>query len=814
MSKYRLLFTVLILSLSLPSVAQRRTNLTGIVIDAAAKSGIQSASVVLAASGGKVIDGALTDTTGKFTLKNVAPGAYQLKVDFVGYKTLSVSIAIKGSPTQNLGNLALQSATASLEAVTVTGSRPLVENHLDKIIYNVANDVTSQSGVALDVLKKVPMVAVDIDGNVELEGNSNIRFLINGKPSTMFGASLADALQSIPASQIKSIEVIASPGAKYDASGTGGIINIVLKDNRVKGVNGSLNLSAGTRLENGSFNFNLRQPKFGVSAFFSGNEQLNTTTLNSTDRRSTNSTGDTVTDLIQDGSSAFRRRGYQTGLTFDWDISRKDKLTAGFTFNHFDNSTTSTTSQDQQAADAKGDPYSSLNSVRYSGSVSRSNTADFSLDYKKTFHRKDQELEFLATTSFGRNYSNYYQQQVYDSAGLFNSGSQGNSPGTNRETDLQLDYRQPFSDNFSIETGLKTVLETLNSTNFLDTLESNGTYGPNANQTYSFNYNRQVYAGYFSAEFALFHQFLKGQAGLRYEYTHTGADFAGATIPDYGLFFPSIVLTHSFDDNNSVKASYSHRIERPDYRDLNPFYDISDPHNIGTGNPGLRPEKGFRYELGYNHEFRSGGSLYVGATYRRNTDDIQSFATYYPTLTVNGTAYTDVTLTERYNIGYQSQVGANIFGSVNVSKALSLRTNIQLGSQTNSSPGIGTGTSFRFRGNLNASYRLSGSFVAEVFGNYNSSSKTIQGTRPAFAFYTIAARKEFWHKKASLGVTATNPFTKYIDQRSELFGSNFTQSQLRRVPYQSFGLTLSYRFGKLEFKSKDRDNGNEPAPVE
>ena len=139
---------------------------------------------------------------------------------------------------------------------------------------------------------------------------------------------------------------------------------------------------------------------------------------------------------------------------------------------------------------------------------------------------------------------------------------------------------------------------------------------------------------------------------------------------------------------------------------------------------------------------------------------------------------------------------------------------MMLGSLTNSSPGIGTGTSFQFRGNLNASYRFNGTFVAEIFGNYNSSIRTIQGTRPAFGFYTIAARKEFFHKKASLGLTATNPFTKYIDQRSELFGSNFTQSQLRRVPYQSFGLTLSYRFGKLEFKSKDRDNGNEPAPVE
>ena len=143
-----------------------------------------------------------------------------------------------------LPNILLETAQNQLKAVNVVGRTPIVENKIDKLVYNAANDITSQSGVALDVLKKVPMVNVDIDGNVELQGDANIRFLINGKPSSIFGASLVDALQSIPASQIKSIEVITSPGAKYDANGTGGIINIILKDSKVQGINGNVNLSA------------------------------------------------------------------------------------------------------------------------------------------------------------------------------------------------------------------------------------------------------------------------------------------------------------------------------------------------------------------------------------------------------------------------------------------------------------------------------------------------------------------------------------------------------------------------------------------
>ncbi len=162
----------------------------------------------------------------------------------------------------------------SLQSVTVVGDKPVVENRIDKIVYNVTNDITSIGGAAIDVLKKVPQVTVDIDGNVELQGNSNIRFLINGKPSSVFGNSLADALASIPASQIKSIEAITNPGAKYDSQGTGGIINIILFDNNMQGVNGNINLTAGSRLESGSMNLNLRHNSFGVNAFFSGNASL------------------------------------------------------------------------------------------------------------------------------------------------------------------------------------------------------------------------------------------------------------------------------------------------------------------------------------------------------------------------------------------------------------------------------------------------------------------------------------------------------------------------------------------------------------
>src|SRR6476661_10291 len=174
--------------------------------------------------------------------------------------------------------------------------------------------------------RALPQIYVDINGNVELAGNSGIRFLINGKPSSAFGSNITDVLQSIPASQIKSIEVITNPGAKYDAQGLGGIINIILKKSTAQGVNGNVSLTAGTIMQNGSFNFNARKGKFGVNAFLSGNARLTTTTPSNSQRVSVDTSTKTNALLEQDGSSDFNRHGYQTGIGFDWTHKEKNNF--------------------------------------------------------------------------------------------------------------------------------------------------------------------------------------------------------------------------------------------------------------------------------------------------------------------------------------------------------------------------------------------------------------------------------------------------------------------------------------------------------
>src|ERR1700744_6464920 len=329
-------------------------HISGKVIDAVTKLPVDYATIsIFLANGTSPINGVVTDPKGNFTITNLTPGEYSISINFIGYQKKTIDHLTIGDATPNiaLGTIAITPSQNQLKTVEIVSKAPVVENKIDKMVYNVANDLTSQGGSASDVLQKVPQVTVDIDGNVELQGNANIRFLINGKPSSIFGASLADALQSIPASQIKSIEVITSPGAKYDANGTGGIINIVLKDSKIQGVNGNVNLSAGTRRENGSFNLNVRKGNFGVNAFFGGGEQINSTTRTSSDNLSYDNTGDIATHLVQKGNSSFTRGGFQSGMSFNWDITKKNELTASFGYNYFANHSHGLTNQETSVFD-------------------------------------------------------------------------------------------------------------------------------------------------------------------------------------------------------------------------------------------------------------------------------------------------------------------------------------------------------------------------------------------------------------------------------------------------------------------------------
>lgn len=805
-----LLFTLLCM-LFISQARAQEGRLTGRVVDSLSGTAIDYASVGLMAEGtDKEINGATTDDKGVFMIDHIAAGRYRVVVYYIGYKNASLGeVEVRKGETKDIGAIRLASAQTMLKEVTVVATAPVVENKVDKIVYNAENDVTSQGGAAIDILRKVPQVSVDIDGNVELQGNPNVRFLINGKPSSIFGSSLADALASIPASQIKSIEVIASPGAKYDAQGTGGIINIILKESKVKGINGNVNASAGTRFETGSVNINARNGNIGVNAFASGNAQLRSYTPNSQDRTSFDAASQTTTQLLQNGYTNMQRNGYRGGLGFDWSLNKYNSLTGSVAYNRFANQNSGYTDQEQIARNAVS-VLSDMASSRSSTSASDMQSVDCNLSYRKSFKKEGQELNVLYASSYGIPHSHYTQSQSYAGSGSPYTGVSGNNPGTDNQVNISIDYTQPVREHLSFETGVKHVIQQIHAINDVSTLNTeSGTYEPDPLQSFSLSYHMKVYAGYLSSDFRLF-KWLDVRAGARIEHTDLSIDFPGTSIPSYNTFVPSLIFSHQFKKDQVLKLSYARRLERPEYGQLNPFLNLSDPRNIASGNPGLRPEIANNMELAYSRNFSNGGNVYIAAIERINTQDVKQITVFYPSYTINDSAYANVSISRPQNIGMEYNSGGSLSGTMPLTERMTLRGNFMaMHRYIVSNTDLGSfSMGMRYRLNLNLSYRLPKDLVIEAFGNYGSPARNIQGKTPQQITYNLALRKQFWNRKASLGLTATNPFNKYVRQETTVTAGNYSSVSMRMLPYRSFGISFTCKFGRLEAK-KIKEETNE-----
>jgi len=813
--------TVLFLFIS-STFSQQKSNhadifqVSGKVLEAVSKQPIEYATIsIINDSTKKVINGAVTDKKGNFIIEKIYKGKYIIRVEFLGYTDFTKNISINAD--QIITEILIAKKTNTLADVTVTSNKHVIENKIDKLVYNVEKDITSQGGVATDALKKIPMVTVDADGNVELLGNSSIRFLIDGKPSAIFGNSVADALQSIPNSQIQSIEVITSPSAKYDASGTGGIINIILKKNKIEGFNGNINLSAGTRLENGSVNINWKKKNFGISAYYSGNAQLEAVTPNGMDRVTTITSGSNR--LLQVSDANFSRNSYKSGIGLDWAVSKKDNINVNFGYNHFGNQSNGIIHQTAIQYDIAGNELSNINSLRNYTNQFSVHTFDNSFAYKRKLKKEKQEIEFSYSGSFDRNNTYYDQSQYYATSSTAFAGAHSFNPGKENELNFSVDYTQPVKKDVLIETGLKTVLQSIISNADVFMLNAaTGNYIIDTTQSYSSDYRRRIYAGYVSATFSLFNS-LDIKTGMRYEYTTSNTSYSNAanvSIPDYHNWAPSFVISHSFNNRQTIKFAYSYRIERPDFRDLNPFMNLSDPHNISTGNPNLQPEIGNNFELGYNKSFEDGTNINILFFFQRNSPDIKPFITYYPTYKIGDSTYTDVTVTSRANISSEIKAGTNISMSLVMNKHLTIRPNLQIFNRSMDNPFETPShtSSFGFRANINATYVFNNQWTAEAFGNYNLGMKW-QGRQPNMYSYTLAARKQIFHNKGSIGVVIVNAFNQYIHQGILSIANNLVTNSYRDIPYRSFGISFTYKFGKLKFsKPKESENYLYTPPTE
>ncbi len=768
--------------------------ISGTLIDSTTNNPVEFATVVVInPKTGKQLDGGITDDKGDFKLPEVRLGSYELHFSFLGYQNK----VVKGveltpeKPDYDAGKILMMPEGVTLAEVQVTGQAAVVENRIDKLVYNAEKDVTSVGGDAANVLQKVPLLSVDAEGNVSLRGSSNVQILINGKPSTIFSTNPADALRTIPADQIKSVEVITTPTAKFDGEGSGGIINIITKKKSAEGFTGSVNASAGNRSNRGNLSLSYVRGRFGLNFSGSGWYNPNRPSYNDYLRVDVIENQERTLEQYGEGDSEFF--GPRANLGMNYDINAYNNISSSVSFRGFGRSS-------ENVTDATYiDPILSLNQIytRTSSSSSLNSGFDWNTDYKRTFKKPEQEL----TIGFQVDMDFSNSENEFDQAGNDESLLQRNineNIGKNAETTVQLDYVHPISKAIKVETGAKSILRDIDSDFSYDEFDFTANqFVRNTAASDIFYYDQDVFAGYLSFNVKLGEKYGMVVGG-RYEQTSIQGDydFNETTFSNsYGNFLPSFIISHNLSQMSTLKLSYNQRIRRPGLRFVNPYVDLSDPRDVTVGNPELLPEITNQVELNYGTFFK-GIVMNASVFYRLTNDNIENFLE----IGADGVARSTFR-----NIGQTESIGASMFTSVNIKEKLTLRASATVStydSETNIDGVALSRTSVIWNGNLNGTLSLKKGFKVEAFGFYNSPRQSIQGSRASFSMFSFGLLKEF-NKRFSLGLNVSQPFARDMKFRNEAEGPDFRFSSLNAVATRSFGISVNYRFGKLEFRERN-----------
>ena len=782
--------------------------ITGTVVEAGSGKPVSYATVAVLDATGKVVNGGVAADNGSFVLGGIPAGTYTVQISFVGYKNEErTGVVVPAGGPVDLGRVSVSTAAQKLGEVVVVAQKPLIEERVDRTVYNAENDQTAKGGDASDVLRRVPLLSVDLDGNVSLRGSSNIRVLINNKPSAIAASSIAEALRQIPADQIKSVEVITSPSAKYDAEGSGGIININTKTNTLRGGTLGVDVSAGTRSANLGLNGSYRTGKMGFALNAGGragyniigsfrNEQTTTSATNPSDVRST----------LQTAQNRQSQGGGRTALVWDYDINKQNSLQASLSYGL----RASGTRQDRLTRTNLLAPSSQPLDVRNVDVQDRSNSVDASLNFTHLFEKPQQEFSLL--TLYSRNdRQNDFTNSILD-VNNFNTTSRlrNENPSANEEFTVQADYQSPVGKNQLLEFGAKDILRRVSSDFALFTAPgADGTFVPATGATLNngFNYRQNVAAAYATYTLGL-PKNITLKPGLRYEYTTITADFNNSseavTIPNYGALVPSVNLSRRLANGNVVKAAYNRRLQRPSLQFLNPARQFSNSLIVSQGNPELQPEFTNNFELGYSTLVKQ-VNLNFSAFARNTTGSIQSVR--QPLLDAAG-ADTGGQLINFQNIGEENAYGGNVFASLN-GKKLSLNTGIDvyyavLRNNVTDRLYNASNKGFVASGRLFGSYKITDLWGLQAFGFYRGRQVELQGEQSGFGFYGLSVRREFANKKGSFGFGAQNFVTPAITIRNEVRTPLLVQNSSTERRQLSFQVNVSYRIGQLSADQRPR----------
>ncbi len=561
-----------------------KLKLTGIVVDKETQKPLEYTTISLINKRfPERIQGCITDAKGNFNLE-VFPGQYTISIEYIGFDKINIENKVLRE-NEDLGRIELEIAAETLQEVELVGERTEVEIRLDKRIYNVGKDITVRGGSVADVLDNVPSVSVDVEGNIALRGNENVRILINGKPSGLVGLSGPQGLRSLPAESIEKVEVVTSPSARYEASGTAGILNIILKKEELEGFNGSFILNGGfPTTYGGNATLNWRTKKLNL---------FSTTSLRNSESRGggifESENFNPVRFVNEDRDYQRFRNSIFFNLGAEYFFNDKTSLTvSGFVRKSNNESNNTTEIENLNASGLVIDRFG-----RYQFEEEVDNSQQFTANFTKKFDDKGHEL----IIEFQTEASGEDESDLAENTSTFNQESE--TLEDQSRTLLQMDYVWPVNENTQFELGYRGNFSTQETEyNVFDLLESGRT--PNVQLTNFLGFTQNVNAAYtqFGQKIEQFSYLM----GLRMEKTHIEIDQRTSNIykeKDYTDWFPTLNLSFEFSEKENITLGYSRRIRRPRSWSLNPFRSLTSLTFFREGNPDLDPSYSNLYDLGY-----------------------------------------------------------------------------------------------------------------------------------------------------------------------------------------------------------------------
>lgn len=820
MKKFILIFTLIIFSVQFSSAQGQKNKdvptqapppkttqsnvplktfqIKGMVVDSLSGNGLPYVTIGVQDQSQAVIKRLASDTNGKFDFSLNVPGKYNMIIQSIGYAIVKKEFTLNTDKTKlDLGTLKMSEGVEKLEEVAIVAKKPLVRTEVDKIVYSTEVDPEAKTSNALEMLRKVPLITVDGEDNIQVKGSSNFKILINGKSSSMMSQNPKDVLKSLPASTIKDIEVVTNPSSKYEAEGTGGIINIITTKKQLEGFMGRINSGFDTRGGyNGgiyatskikkfgfSFNYNHNDFQQPQSESFSERENFLSTTNRYTKTNGYNKYKGSANMLMGEASYEIDSLNL-ISLSF-WGYEGGYKVDGQTTTNDYDINNTLT----RQFLNK------TIMDMDY-GSISGN------IDYQRTFKKPDKTF----TVSYKLDRSPRNSDNENDIESILNYTSyrqrtQNDASGT--EHTFQVDYYDPLTKKHQIESGLKYILrQNVSNTDFFAYDFNNLNWKQDNSRINDMDYDQHIiglYVGY-----VLKFEKISLKTGMRAEGTINDGTYKSTQNTNFKnkMFnmIPYLTLSKNMNKGQNMKFSYTQRLSRPGIWYLNPYVNDLDPLNISYGNPKLDAEISHTFDLSYG-KFAQAYNVNISLNSAFTNNSIESVST----MQANG-----VKNTTYENIGKNQRYGGYIFGSVNALKRkLSLNTNIggnYVFLESNDGRGL-KNEGFSYNGYLSCRYTAWKNGTLSAYGGIYSPQIMLQGKSSTYYYNGINVSQELFKKKLTASVSFNDPFRKRAKYTSTYDDVTFSQKSTNFNYNRMLRFNISYRFGNMKGEVKKARRG-------